>query len=144
MRGSARDPLELESAGGRLRAHAVDGQVAVDMGPARLDWRDVPLARIVMVGSAVYILTLTPLTLPTGAGVWSVLLGIGLLSNINTLCYPILSRHFPPGMTGRATTALNSFFFIGAFFVQFAIGLVIASGIMVSVHRAGGSAAGRS
>lgn len=96
------------------------GWIATELGK-----RDVPLARIVMVGSAVYILTLTPLTLPTGAGVWSVLLGIGLLSNINTLCYPILSRHFPPDMTGRATTALNSFFFIGAFFVQFAIGLVI-------------------
>jgi hypothetical protein len=28
-------------------------------------------------------------------------------------------------MTGRATTALNSFFFVGAFLVQFMIGLVI-------------------
>ena len=28
-------------------------------------------------------------------------------------------------MTGRATTALNSFFFVGAFIVQFAIGIVI-------------------
>jgi MFS family permease len=52
-------------------------------------------------------------------------LGIGLLSNVNTLCYPILSRHFPPNMTGRATTALNSFFFVGAFLVQFMIGVVI-------------------
>jgi hypothetical protein len=28
-------------------------------------------------------------------------------------------------MTGRANTALNSFFFVGAFAVQFAIGVVI-------------------
>ena len=91
-----------------------------------LSKRNVPLPRIVLIGSAIYILSLTPLMLPTGAGLWSVLLGIGLLSNVNTLCYPILSRHFPPAMTGRATTALNSFFFVGAFIVQFSIGLVIS------------------
>lgn len=87
--------------------------------------RNVPLVRIVICGSALYIATLTPLMLSTGAARWSVLLGIGLLSNVNTLCYPILSRHFPPSMTGRATTALNSFFFVGAFVVQFMIGVII-------------------
>jgi hypothetical protein len=85
----------------------------------------VPLVRIVHIGSALYIATLTPLLLPTGIGMWSVIGGIGLLSNINTLCYPILSQYFPAAMTGRATTALNSFFFVGAFLVQSAIGLVI-------------------
>jgi len=87
--------------------------------------RDVPLVKIVIYGSAIYIATLAPLVLGTGVAKWGVLLGIGLLSNINTLCYPILSRHFPPGMTGRATTGLNSFFFVGAFLVQFMIGEVI-------------------
>ena len=90
-----------------------------------LSKRNVPLTRIVQVGSAIYITTLTPLLLPTGIGMWSVILGIGLISNVNTLCYPILSQYFPAAMTGRATTALNSFFFVGAFAVQFAIGLVI-------------------
>jgi len=90
-----------------------------------LQKRNVPLVRIVLTGSAIYITSLAPLLLPTGIGRWSVILGIGLLSNVNTLCYPILSRHFPQSMTGRATTALNSFFFIGAFILQFMIGLVI-------------------
>lgn len=90
-----------------------------------LSKRHVPLPRIVLTGSTLYILFLTPLLLPTGAGVWSVLFGIGLLSNVNTLCYPILSQHFPAAMTGRATTALNSFFYVGAFVVQLAIGIVI-------------------
>jgi MFS family permease len=89
------------------------GFIATELGK-----RNVPLVRIVHVGSALYISTLTPLMLPTGIGMWSVILGIGLLSNINTLCYPILSQYFPPAMTGRATTALNSFFFVGAFMVQ--------------------------
>jgi MFS family permease len=104
----------------QIGSYFLVGFIATELGK-----RNVPLPRIVMTGSVVYILSLTPLLLPTGAGLWSVLLGIGLLSNVNTLCYPILSRHFPPAMTGRATTALNSFFFVGAFFVQFAIGEVI-------------------
>lgn len=90
-----------------------------------LSKRHVPLLRIVLTGSTIYILSLTPLMLPTGAGMWSVLFGVGL-SNVNTLCYPILSQHFPAAMTGRATTALNSFFYVGAFVVQLAIGIVIS------------------
>ncbi len=104
----------------QVASYFMVGWVATELGK-----RNVPLVRIVICGSALYIASLTPLTLATGAGRWSVLLGIGLLSNVNTLCYPILSRHFPPNMTGRATTALNSFFFVGAFVVQFTIGLVI-------------------
>jgi len=104
----------------QIGSYFLIGFIATELGK-----RQVPLARIVTTGSAIYIASLTPLMLPTGAGQWSVLLGIGLLSNVNTLCYPILSRHFPAAMTGRATTALNSFFFVGAFIVQFAIGLVI-------------------
>jgi hypothetical protein len=47
------------------------------------------------------------------------------LSNINSLCYPMLSQHFPARLIGRANTALNTFFFIGAFTLQYMVGLVI-------------------
>jgi hypothetical protein len=104
----------------QIASYFLVGFIATELGK-----RNVPLTRIVQIGSAIYISTLTPLLLPTGIGMWSVILGIGLLSNVNTLCYPILSQYFPAAMTGRATTALNSFFFVGAFLVQFAIGLVI-------------------
>jgi nitrate/nitrite transporter NarK len=104
----------------QIGSYFLIGFIATELGKRR-----VPLQRIVMTGSVIYIASLTPLMLPTGAGRWSVLLGIGLLSNVNTLCYPILSQHFPAAMTGRATTALNSFFFVGAFFVQLAVGIVI-------------------
>lgn len=90
-----------------------------------LNRRGVPLLRIVLVGGALYILSQVPLVLSTGIGRWIVLLGMGLLSNVNTLCYPMLSAHFPKSLTGRANTALNTFFFIGAFALQFAVGLVI-------------------
>ena len=104
----------------QIASYFLVGFIATELGK-----RKVPLTRIVQIGSALYICTLTPLLLPTGSGMWSVILGIGLISNVNTLCYPILSQYFPAAMTGRATTALNSFFFVGAFAVQFAIGLVI-------------------
>lgn len=46
MREAGTDALELETLGGRLRANAEPGGlVTVDMGPAQLDWRDVPLSR---------------------------------------------------------------------------------------------------
>lgn len=40
------DGLVMETMGGLLEArNAADGSITVDMGPAHLDWRDVPLAR---------------------------------------------------------------------------------------------------
>jgi len=45
MEESGRDRLMLETLGGRLEACAAGaGLYTVDMGPARLDWRDIPLA----------------------------------------------------------------------------------------------------
>ena len=42
----ARDTLAMSSQGGRLSARRLgDGGAEVDLGPARLDWRDIPLAR---------------------------------------------------------------------------------------------------
>jgi diaminopimelate epimerase len=45
MRESGRDRIALETQAGTIEAEAApDGQVTVDMGPARLDWREIPLA----------------------------------------------------------------------------------------------------
>jgi diaminopimelate epimerase len=46
MAENGRDWVVIETEAGLLDAEArPDGLVAVDMGPARLDWRDIPLAR---------------------------------------------------------------------------------------------------
>ncbi|MSO88984.1 MAG: diaminopimelate epimerase [Rhodospirillaceae bacterium] len=46
MAESGRDQASIETAAGRLDAARADrGRIAVDMGPARTDWRDIPLAR---------------------------------------------------------------------------------------------------
>ncbi len=104
----------------QIAIFAVNGFIA-----SELNRRGVALIRIVSVGAAFYILSQMPLILPSGIGRWVVLLGMGLLSNMNTLCYPLLSQHFPPRLIGRANTALNTFFFIGAFTLQYMVGLVI-------------------
>ena len=43
MRESGRRALTLETRAGLLAAHAEGDLVTVDMGPARLDWREIPL-----------------------------------------------------------------------------------------------------
>jgi diaminopimelate epimerase len=44
MRESGRDKLVIETTAGLLDAErAAGGRVSVDMGPARLDWREIPL-----------------------------------------------------------------------------------------------------
>jgi diaminopimelate epimerase len=43
MRESGSDRLIIETLAGRLEAMSAAGEITVDMGPARLDWRDIPL-----------------------------------------------------------------------------------------------------
>jgi hypothetical protein len=62
---------------------------------------------------------------PNGAGRWIVMCGIGAFSGIAALAYPVLNAHFPPGMSGRVNTAVNLFFFCGAFVIQYAMGAII-------------------
>ncbi len=104
----------------QVAAYVLNGYIA-----SELNRRGIALIRIVIVGAALYILSQAPLVLPSGAGRWAILFGMGLLSNVNTLCYPMLSQHFPQRLIGRANTALNTFFFIGAFALQYMVGLVI-------------------
>jgi len=99
--------------------------VSTGLIASELNRRGVPLIRVVIFGSGLYIMSQAPLVLPTGVGRWIVLLGMGLLSNANTLCYPILSQHVPQRLIGRASTALNTFFFIGAFTLQYGVGIII-------------------
>ncbi len=67
MRESGRDRLLLETSAGRLEAMATaDGTYTVDMGPARLDWRDIPLAR--EVDTLRLDIALGPLEGPTAVG----------------------------------------------------------------------------
>jgi predicted MFS family arabinose efflux permease len=71
------------------------------------------------------ILLQSPLLLPSVAGQWVVMFAIGAFSGAGVLVYPLLNAHFPPGLSGRVSTALNLFFFIGAFLIQYMMGAII-------------------
>lgn len=52
-------------------------------------------------------------------------LGFGLLANGAALVYPLLNRHFPIALAGRASTGLNTLAFFGAFAGQYLLGAAI-------------------
>lgn len=83
------------------------------------------LMQIVGVGTGLFILSQAGLLLPAGVGRWPILLGMGCLANVDLLLYPVLAKHFPADLIGRANTALNLFVFVGAFAVQYAVGALI-------------------
>jgi hypothetical protein len=108
-----------------LTALQTGGYVGVGMLATWLNRRGVSLMRIVHIGAALFIASQAALVLPTGAGRWATLIGMGCVANVNLLLYPVLATHFPAGLMGRANTALNLFVFVGAFVLQYAVGAVI-------------------
>ncbi|MCM0043889.1 MAG: MFS transporter [Burkholderiaceae bacterium] len=84
-----------------------------------------PVLRVVAIGLAgsVFVQCLMIL-LPFG---WSWLLWIvfGLMITVTTLAQTHVSLAFPPSLAGRANSAFNLTLFIGAFSVQWGIGLLI-------------------
>jgi sugar phosphate permease len=48
-----------------------------------------------------------------------------LTGNGTAIMFAMLSRHFPSGLSGRASTAMNLLIFAGAFAMQYAVGAVI-------------------
>jgi len=91
---------------------------------------------VMIMGSFIISIVLqTPLLLPSGAGRWIVLVSMGVFNGIAALCYPVLNAHFPPGMSGRVNTAMNLFFFCGAFALQYAVGAVISLFAQVAPGR---------
>jgi MFS family permease len=87
--------------------------------------RGVTFLQMIGFGFLVSLLAQTPLLLPTGGGRWVVMGAIGTFSGLSALAYPVLNGHFPPTMSGRVNTAVNLFFFCGAFALQYAVGAVI-------------------
>ena len=91
----------------------------------RLVRRGVSLHRFAAVGMLLYLLSQAPLALGWSGGVWIVVVGAGLLSNVASVLYPLLAQRFPLALAGRCSTALNLIAFGGAFAMQYLIGAVI-------------------
>jgi predicted MFS family arabinose efflux permease len=103
-----------------IASYVLAGNIA-----AFLARRGISLLR--MVGVAIFLSTALqlPLLLPNGSGRWVVLCGIGAFNGVVALAYPVLNGHFPPAMSGRVNTAVNLFFFCGAFAIQYCLGAII-------------------
>jgi predicted MFS family arabinose efflux permease len=87
--------------------------------------RGMSLLRFVAILFILSIALQLPLLLPTAAGRWIVIVGVGAFTGITALCFPVLNEHFPPSMSGRVNTAMNLFYFCGAFALQGLVGTII-------------------
>ncbi len=101
------------------------GYVGTGWIAGRLDKIGVELTSIIKVGTFLFVASQAGLLLPTGSARWIVLIGTGLLANVNVLAYPLLASQFAPEMVGRLNTALNFFVFLGAFLLQYLVGDII-------------------
>jgi len=103
----------------------VIGFIVSGMVASWLGRRGISLIRVIASMFALSLALQTPLLLPSGAGRWVVMFGIGAFGSITALAYPVLNAHFPASMSGRVNTAVNLFFFCGAFAMQYAVGAII-------------------
>lgn len=92
---------------------------------ALLTRRGIKITHLIGAMMLVSIVLQLPLLLPSVAGQWVVMVALGAFSGAGVLVYPVLNAHFPPGTAGRVSTAVNLFFFVGAFVIQYLMGAII-------------------
>lgn len=90
-----------------------------------LDRRGVRLTWTMGGGVVLFLLALAAIAVPLAPEQRWPWLAFGLMSNVTALAYTVVSRHFPLAYAGRATSALNLLVFVGAFAVQYAIGMLL-------------------
>jgi hypothetical protein len=76
-------------------------------------------------GVAASIAVLALITFGVARDSLAIWLVYGLSGTSAVLVYPILSRMFPPALTGRVNTASNLILFVSAFAIQWGLGMVI-------------------
>lgn len=89
---------------------------------SRLGIRPIAVAGFGMAGFTV---AMTMLALFPPQTLWPVLAAFGFLATSGSLCYAVLSQHFPRQLAARANTAQNLLVFVLAFVMQWAIGAVL-------------------
>lgn len=87
--------------------------------------RGLPVLRVVAIGLGVSVgLQLLIVLLPHGWS-WVLWIAFGVVITVTTLAQTHVSLAFPPALAGRANSAFNLTLFIGAFSVQWGIGLLV-------------------
>lgn len=109
----------LLSSGGMLM-----GFLAIATLIVPLRRRGIEPSAILAVGMGVGIALMTLIVL--GAGTSHLLwFGLGLVFSVGNLAYALLAEHFPRELSGRVTTALNLASFVGAFGLQWGVGVAV-------------------
>jgi MFS family permease len=85
----------------------------------------VPVTRVIAVGYAGAVLTQALIVLTPAPAAWLLWLLLVLFVPVGTLVQTTVSLSFPAASAGRANSAYNFLIFIGAFVVQWGIGLLI-------------------
>lgn len=95
---------------------------------ASAEWcrrRGIGLVALIAAANVVFMLSQLPLLLPSGAGRYVALAGMGGLANFCSLCFPLVALRFSASLAGRVATIVNLAAFVGAFAMQYAIGATL-------------------
>ncbi len=72
-----------------------------------------------------------------GSGAWPMLpwMLLGMTLCVTNLAFAIVVRCFPPALAGRASTTYNSLIFLGAFVLQWGMGVLLDAGLEAGLER---------
>ncbi len=87
--------------------------------------RGLPVLRVVAVGLGLSVSLQLMMVLLPYAWSWLLWIAFGVVVTVTTLAQTHVSLAFPPALAGRANSAFNLTLFIGAFSVQWGIGLLV-------------------
>ena len=120
--------LERGEIGSRLLAIALGMIVGATLWGSvadRLSRRGVDMVKVLLGGTAAYLVILVLLALGVKAGTLPLLFGLTLFGQVLPLIYAIVAKEFALELSGRVTSTLNFLVFFSAFAVQWGTGLII-------------------
>lgn len=84
-----------------------------------------PLLRVVGIGVGGSLVMQMAMLMTSASWSWILWIGLALCATVMTLVQTSISLSFPAALAGRANSAFNLLVFVGAFAVQWGVGLVI-------------------
>ena len=84
-----------------------------------------PVLRVVTIGLSISVLVQALMVALPYAWSWALWIAFGIVITVTTLGQTHVSLAYPPSLAGRANSAFNLTLFIGAFSVQWGIGLLV-------------------
>jgi predicted MFS family arabinose efflux permease len=125
-----RDVTQLDRAGVDnhllLMAAALSvGFVMIGLAGDFFGRRGISLITVMICGQILFILAQVPIVFGFTGATYGLVFAFGLLGNMASLVYAVLSHHFPRTHSARANTGLNLLVFAGVFAIQWLMGAII-------------------